>query len=94
MVICAVYVWGGILKHDWSETSEDGNQFHMEPGVIVVFIEVREMWTDDEEGPIHYAIPHSGLEILDLPNYDTRWLKPRTVDCKYTTENTWKSASI
>lgn len=94
MVICAVYVCGCLLKHHWSETSEDGNQFHMEPGIIVIFVEVREVWTDDEEGPIHYVIPHSRLEIMDLPNYNTRWFKPRAVDCKYIVENTRKSATI
>lgn len=79
MVVCAVYVWGCILEHHWSETWEDEDQFQMEPSNPVIFLEVLEMGTDDGEGPIHYTISHNRLEIRDLSNYDVRGFQQHTV---------------
>ena len=51
----------------------------MEPIEPVVFLEVHEMGTDDDEGPIHDTISHNRLEIRDLSKYDTRGFKFPTI---------------
>lgn len=79
VVVCAVNIWGCILEHHWIETWEDRNQFQMEPSKPVDTWEAWEMWTDDAEGPIHYAISHNRLEIRDLSNYVMRGFKHNTV---------------
>ncbi len=78
-VVCAVYVWGCILEHHWTETWEDRNQFHKEPSRPVICLKALEMGTDDGEGPIHYKISHSRWEVRDLSNYDMRGFKHHTV---------------
>ena len=51
----------------------------MEPIEPVVFLEVHEMGTDDDEGPVHDTISHNRLEIRDLSKYDTRGFKYPTI---------------
>lgn len=68
MVVCAAYVCDCSLEHEWTETWEDRNQYHIEPVKPLFGPEGGEMGTDDAEGPIHYKISHSRLKIKDLPN--------------------------
>lgn len=51
----------------------------MEPHKPVVPREVREMGSDDVEGPIHHTISHSRLEIGDLSKYHMRGFIRRAV---------------
>ena len=66
LVVCAADVCGCIFEHFWSKTWKDGNQFHLEPNFKVLCREAGEMWTDDDEGPIHDPISHNRLEIWGL----------------------------
>lgn len=75
MVSCAVYAWGGILEHVWSETCKDGDQFDMEPNIKDFLVETWETRTDDDKGSVHDTVSHNRLELWDLGKYDMEGFK-------------------